>query len=211
MHGRRDTHARVDQSRARPPIFRTARSSRRGLTCARLGSMSQPRDPRDPRDPRRPQSNEPRRLTLEPDALIEQDAPVELPMDALIMEESPDPIMLDESALLADPQPVEQREEAIALMDGFEATGLEERTLRPKREGEARKKPARADFVFSACPSCGTPQPDPAPAFCEACGQRMRAKKKDGAGDAARTKRCGECGYKNIEEASSCTNCGMRI
>lgn len=159
------------------------------------------------------------RLQLEPDALIEQEAPMELPMDALIMEDSPDPIMLDESALSIEPARVEQ-EDAIELLDGFEATGLEERAARPKREGEARKKALRPEFVFTSCPSCGTQQPDPAPAFCEACGQRMRAKKKEGAAavpakvrasDASRSKRCGECGYKNYEDASSCTNCGMRI
>jgi hypothetical protein len=173
------------------------------------------------RDPRR----EPEPAPLEEGALLElslDDLSFEAPTgrhgidaeepptaDDLPMLEPIDP--LDRIEPIEDFRPIEPFE-TVPLLEGLEATHFEDRPRRPKREGEerARLKPAGPEFAFEACPSCQAPQPNPAPAFCEACGVRLRKPGKKGAGDAA-TKRCGECGFKNHPHSSLCTNCGMRL
>lgn len=180
-----------------------------------------------PNDPRRPpsQASQPQRLRLDEDldlglsqddqpAPIElgDDALLELPMESIVEEAGTDPGIqaLDLSAL----EELEPMEEAIPLIEGLEQTHLEERAPRRRRPGDppASRKPAQPDFVFTACPSCQTAQPDPAPPFCEACGQRLRKPGKKNAKDAlSKTKRCGECGIGNYEEATVCTNCGSRL
>lgn len=69
----------------------------------------------------------------------------------------------------------------------------------------------RPDFQHVACPYCRNPQPDPAPAFCESCGTRLRNPRKKVATAAEDSKRCGECGIANAPAASNCRNCGSRL
>jgi hypothetical protein len=185
-----------------------------------------------PRDPRRPPDARPERLRLDEDLdlgltsdnsdqpiPLELDALEELPMDALFApdEEGTDPGL---AILQGEPEPLDLsaldiiEEEAIPLIEGFEVTAIEERAPRRRKPGDpsVARRPAVAEFVFTACPSCQTEQPDPAPPFCETCGQRLRKPGKRGARDAiSKTKRCGECGIGNYEEDSVCTNCGSRL
>jgi double zinc ribbon protein len=146
---------------------------------------------------------------LEPSTLPGDDAaPDPSPFDA--------PEALSGSALRAlDPElQMPPREDEIPLMEGFEGTRLDEGTSRPtRRSSEGPRQPKTAsDFSYQACPSCQAPQPQPSPSYCEACGTRLKkpGAKKEAAG-AVRGKRCSECGYRNREDAFSCTNCGQHL
>lgn len=178
--------------------------------------MTEPRDPRRPPQ-RAPVVEEEAPLELGLDDLLE--APAELPMDALMVaedgaEDPTPPPELDPYDLAALDDPFGENvpaQEDIPLLEGFESTVIEERAQRPKPEQRIGQGKVKTEFVITACASCGTPQPDPAPAFCETCGQRQRKAPKKEDPNAARTKRCGECGYRNREDKSACTNCGMRL
>lgn len=169
------------------------------------------------------------------DGLAEVDEPVALDADALVVESEAEPALLTEDSLIEAPteeSPIRSfaRElpgldlegdgagaaqvEDVPPMEGLETTYAEPRPSRRGRSEKrrrARNKAEPTDFVMSACPSCGETQPQPAPSFCEACGTRLRkpGAKRAFAGEAS--KRCGECGLTNRQEAVNCTNCGTRI
>jgi hypothetical protein len=171
-----------------------------------------------------------------PGEVLDADALMELDPEALFAEALADadtgresaadagsygePIALDESALgeviIEENIPVDDT----PLVEGFENTRLDDEFDRrsKKKPGEASSRRApRADFEYASCPACNSPQPQPAPPFCEQCGTRMRKPQKktetvagpnlDGA-----AKRCGECGFfRNRPDATNCTNCGSRL
>jgi hypothetical protein len=130
---------------------------------------------------------------LDPSALAALDTPESLPADALSVSDPP--------------------QDDIPLMEGFENTRLDPSLDRPRnrdRSADRSGKRGAAEFSYASCPSCGAEQPQPAPVFCESCGQRLKRMSKKGDGGDA-DKRCGECGFRNKSEASSCTNCGSRL
>lgn len=151
-------------------------------------------------------------------AAIHPDEPLDPgePLDpSALLELEPEPIPLDLSALEElDPLPLPE-EEQIPLVEGFIGTaldtGVDRRASKRSRDGDRRAANAPVAFSYAACPACNTPQPQPAPAFCEACGTRL-ARPKKGASDAeAALRRCGECGFKTGGGASNCGNCGSRL
>jgi hypothetical protein len=178
----------------------------------------------------------PEAVPLDLDALMEiepleaeplpMEALEELPMDALVVEE-PAALPLealeaiDEAALIPiEPEepPVEPMdglvfvetagEVQVSLIDGLETTGIEPRAYKPK----AQQVIAAAEFQVTACPNCEAQQPDPAPVFCESCGQRLKSKYKSKADKAASDKvKCRECGVPNKMDASNCVNCGFKL
>jgi hypothetical protein len=125
-----------------------------------------------------------------------------------------DPEPLSDSALRTlDPEPEPEPQEEIPLLDGFEATRLDADLDRSRGRERAQPAPSR-EFSYQTCPQCNAPQPQPSPPFCESCGQRLKrpgGKSGARAADDARVKRCGECGIRNREDASNCSNCGSRL
>jgi ribosomal protein L40E len=135
------------------------------------------------------------------------DALVALPDDALIVEPEPEP----------DVEPLESLEPTalgfggdvqVQLLDGLEATGLEERAPRARK---VIAKVEDAGFQYATCPQCEAPQPTPNPPFCEACGNKLVKKKKKAEGGDEAMKRCTECGTRNPRDRGLCRNCGSRL
>jgi hypothetical protein len=98
------------------------------------------------------------------------------------------------------------------LVEGFEKTRLDDSfdRRRKKKEGEAEDISLMLAFSYSTCPVCNAEQPQPSPAFCDACGNRLKRPAKKGTAE-TNARRCIECGFRNRMEESSCTNCGSKL
>lgn len=113
------------------------------------------------------------------------------------------PVELDPSAL--------QEEDGGPTLPGFESTALVEPPAPPSARLDAPTAgdEAPSDFVYSACPRCRSPQPDPPDTFCGHCGYRLKRRLR--AKDDADTVTCRECGTPNPDDRAQCVNCGFPV
>lgn len=174
-------------------------------------------------------------MPLDPEFIAEvEPLPAEalevLPLEALeVIEGEPEPLPLDALAIV-EGEPLGlvevQVEERVERMEGLEtwervevevATGLEglETTELDPRGVKDKAPPSEGPVVFQyrVCPGCQAEQPDPPPAFCDNCGERLKLKAKGkgkGQDDGDRIK-CRECGVPNKTDAGNCINCGFKL
>lgn len=168
---------------------------------------------------------------LPPDALepVGQPGVHELPADALLAvpDDALQAAMMEAAAAVSssprsatpppraatpypDPMVDARRTDDPPPMPGLEMTSIE--PTRRRRGAPVSKKTSTADegFVYSVCPGCNSPQPQPVPKFCEQCGTKLRMKSKSADSD-AESKKCRECGVVNHADAKFCINCGLLL
>lgn len=119
---------------------------------------------------------------------------------------APPPIALDPAALTeVDGGP---------SLPGFESTSLTPTAPRaaPSPAPDRAQVEADGDYVYQACPRCGTAQPDPPDTFCAHCGYRVKRRLRARGSKHDRTRTCRECGTPNPPgDSAVCVNCGFPL